>query len=73
MVGWGRGSIEANYVQRDELRGLVQGYALALVDKVVGNIGGVTIARIRGGTAGVVVMNVSEGQFTEDAAVWYRR
>ena len=67
MAGKGRDAIEVNNVNRDELRGCVQGHALALVDKVVDDVGFVAIADIGGGTAGIFVTNVGEGDFTEDA------
>lgn len=63
MVDEGRGAVKANQVHgKESLWGVVDGHAFTIVDEVIGNVGGVTVSNIGGGTTGVIITNVRENE-----------
>lgn len=56
MADEGRGAIKANQVHgKGSLWGVVEGNVFVFVDEVIGNVGGVKVSDIGGGTAGVII------------------
>ena len=70
--GEGGGYVEADQIHRDKLWSAAEGHALIVVDDMVSNIRGFTVADGGGSTAVSIVTNVRESEFTETAAVRLR-
>ena len=73
MAREGGRSVEADQVHRDKLWSAAEGHTLTVVDEVVSDVRGLTIADLGGNTAMSIVTDVREGEFTKSPVVRLRR